>query len=113
MKGVSALVHNLETIFPDKKKLFIVAILRDKKLDKMIEEICTVADKIIISKNESSRAADIDEQTAVIQKTTVPYETADSLTLALQKAKEEIIDNQMIIVTGSLYTISEVMKLKE
>ncbi|MDD3049987.1 MAG: bifunctional folylpolyglutamate synthase/dihydrofolate synthase [Candidatus Cloacimonetes bacterium] len=110
-EGVSVLVHNLETIFPDKKKLFIVAILRDKKLDKMIEEICTVADKIIISKNESSRAADIDEQTAVIQKTTVPYETADSLTLALQKAKEEIIDNQMIIVTGSLYTISEVMKL--
>jgi len=110
-EGVSELVVNLKEIFPGRKLYFIVAILRDKKLDKMIEDICSVAEKIYISKNESNRAADIEEQMDVVRQSGIKGETAESISTALAKAKSEISENDVIIVTGSLYTISEILRL--
>ncbi len=113
-EGVSALVENIKTMFPDKRHHFLVAILRDKKLDNMIKEICSIADDIYISKNHSDRAADIQEQVDVAIACNTKYyadlEIIDSLNKCLKSFKD---DKDMLIITGSLYTISEVLKVKD
>ena len=108
-EGVHSLVTNLKMLFPEKKLRFVLAILRDKKIDSMIEEICTIADYLYISKNQSDRAADIEEQELIAKKQNIPYETIETVVQAYLKALHETKEDEILVITGSLYTISEVL----
>ncbi len=108
-EGISALVKNLKEIFPDKKLRIAVAILRDKKLDKMIAELGKISEKLYISKNKSKRAAEIEEQVEAAKSVNAVYETFEDVNGATKRAMEELKNDEVLIITGSLYTISEVL----
>jgi len=111
-EGVEALVHNIKTLYPNHKYHFLVSILRDKKLDKMIEKICTIAHWVYICQNPSERAADVQEQVEVVARCGVPYFTEGNITTSFHTILSRMHPTQdMIIVTGSLYTISEILKI--
>ena len=108
-EGVFRLVDNLKKLFPDKKIIFVLAILRDKKIDKMIHSMCKIGDRFYISKNKSNRAAEIQDQVDIVKEAGLPYFVANNV----QEAKDEAVANaasdDIIVVTGSLYTISEIL----
>ena len=108
-EGINALVKNLKEIFPTKKLRIAVAILRDKKLDKMIAELGKISEKLYISKNKSKRAAEIEEQVEAAKSVDAFYETFEDVNKATEKALSELEDDEVLIITGSLYTISEVL----
>ena len=113
-EGVSTLIKNIKEIFPHFKYHFLVAILRDKKLDKMIREICSIAKTIYISKNHSDRAADIQDQVDVAIACGTKYFADDDLIESLKKCLSTVKnDDEMIVITGSLYTIAEILKVKQ
>jgi dihydrofolate synthase/folylpolyglutamate synthase len=109
-KGVKNLVANLKQIYPHKKVLFVMAILRDKNLKEIIKSICYISSKIYISKNQSTRAAEIEDQQRYVQKFGTEYEVIHDVVLATKKAISDASDADVIIISGSLYTISEVLK---
>ena len=109
-EGVSTLIKNVQQIFPDYKYHFLVSILKDKNLDNMIKEICGVAESIYISKNPSDRAADIQEQVDVAIACGIPYRTGEDIVELSHECIKTLKENEMLIITGSLYTISEVLK---
>jgi len=110
-EGVSTLIENILEMFPDRKYHFLVAILRDKRLDNMIREICKIAEIIYISKNSSDRAADIEEQVDVAIECGTPfYADADIVSSAKKCIAGLNPKTDMMIVTGSLYTIAELLK---
>ena len=109
-EGIAALAGNLKKLFPDKKIFFVLAILRDKRLKKIFDLICPIASKIFITKNRSQRAAEIDEQVNFVKKHGVPFETSENVLKAVGKALNEVSAEDVIVVTGSLYTISEILK---
>ena len=87
----------------------MLAILRDKNLEQMIHDICSVADKLIISKNKSNRAAEISEQVEYAEKYKADYETASDVVSGTKRALELAAKEDVVIVSGSLYTISEIL----
>ncbi|MCD4818109.1 MAG: bifunctional folylpolyglutamate synthase/dihydrofolate synthase [Candidatus Cloacimonetes bacterium] len=111
-EGMKSLVDNIAMLFPQKKIHFILAILRDKKLDIIIKKICSLNCKIYITKNNSARAAEIDEQKLIVQKYTDNYQTFANIMDAVNSALKEVSKNEVIVISGSLYTISEVLKGK-
>ncbi|MCB5250645.1 MAG: folylpolyglutamate synthase/dihydrofolate synthase family protein [Candidatus Cloacimonadales bacterium] len=111
-EGVKTLVANLKEMYPNKYFRFVVAILRDKKLDIMIEDICNFAQEIYISKNHSERAADLDEQIEVAKRFNIPHYACDDLLSACKSAFDKTKEDDILVITGSLYTISEVLKEK-
>ena len=108
-EGVEKLVSNLEQIFAGKRILTVLAILRDKNLDEMIHNIAGVSDRIYISKNKSKRAAEISDQVAVAEKYGAYYETSYDVVTALRRALSDAKAEDIIVIAGSLYTISEVL----
>lgn len=112
-EGIHTLIENLKKMFINKKIRFVVAILRDKKLDNMIAEICTYANEIYISKNHSERAADLEEQIEVAQKSGIPYFGFDDVVEATKEAYAQTNTDEILIITGSLYTIAEVLAKKD
>ncbi|MFO7897271.1 MAG: folylpolyglutamate synthase/dihydrofolate synthase family protein [Candidatus Cloacimonadales bacterium] len=108
-EGIDALVKNIASIFPDKKIHFVLAILRDKNLKSIIEKICQLSYKLYISKNQSTRAAEIEEQ-AILAKSfgcqpiLIP-DVLEATKLALKNAQAD----ELVFISGSLYTISEIL----
>ena len=109
-EGIKALTNNLKKLFPNKKIYFVLAILRDKKLDTIIENICKISHKIFIAKNQSARAAEIEEQAKFVAKHGGNYEIVADVVDAKNCAVAEANKDDIVIISGSLYTISEVLK---
>ena len=109
-EGIKALKNNLTEIFPNKKIYFVMAILRDKKLETIIKDICSVSYKIYITKNKSNRAAEIEDQVAFVKLHHKLYEIHEDVMTAVTKAISDANKNDIVIISGSLYTISEVLK---
>jgi dihydrofolate synthase/folylpolyglutamate synthase len=78
----------------------------------MIKEISRVADYLIISKNKSKRAAEIADQVEYAEKYRIDYITAIDVVTATRRALAKAEADDVIIITGSLYTISEVLAEK-
>ncbi len=108
-EGIKSLVSSLDKIFPERKKVFVLAILRDKNLSNIIARICKNADKVYISKNKSNRAAEIDQQEKYVIKNNTNYEIYPDVVTATNEAVKKANRDDVIIITGSLYTISEIL----
>ncbi len=109
-EGINALKNNLIDIFPNKKIYFVLAILRDKKLETIIKDICSVSHKIYITKNKSNRAAEIEDQVKFVKLYDKHYEVHEDVMTAVKKAVSDADADDIVMISGSLYTISEVIK---
>ncbi|HPR16745.1 MAG TPA: folylpolyglutamate synthase/dihydrofolate synthase family protein [Candidatus Cloacimonadota bacterium] len=112
-EGVTSLKENILQLFPNKKIYFVFAILRDKNLAKMIQDICGISYKIFIAKNHSQRAAEIEEQEDIVKKYHSNYEVIHDVVEASRAAISQADKNDIVMISGSLYTISEVLKVKD
>ena len=111
-EGIRALRDNLTEIFPNKKIYFVLAILRDKNLGNIIKKICSISYKIYITKNKSARAAEIEDQVEFVKLHDKPFEIHEDVTAAAKKAISDANEDDIVMISGSLYTISEVIKEK-
>ncbi len=109
-EGIETLTENLKDLFPAKKIYFVMAILRDKNLEKIIENICSISYKIFISRNRSTRAAEIEEQEKFVLQYGIDYELIGSVLDATKIAIKQAADEDIIVISGSLYTISEILE---
>ncbi len=112
-EGVSSLKENLLNIFPDRKIFFVLAILRDKNLETIIKDICEVSFKVFIAKNHSQRAAEIEEQLEIARKFHSNIEVIHEVVEATRAAIGQADSDDIVVISGSLYTISEVLKNKD
>ncbi len=109
-EGVSSLVESLQEIFPKRKKVFVVSILKDKNLEKMYAKIASAAKSIVFCQNSNSRAAGGDLQKEVVAKFTKNYCYETTVPSALKKAKSLCEGDDLIVVCGSLYWVGEVLE---
>ncbi|GKU81457.1 folylpolyglutamate synthase/dihydrofolate synthase family protein [Niallia sp. NCCP-28] len=105
-EGVQALTAELTKRFKDKKKAIIFAALSDKKTDKMIYQLDRIADKIIFVSFDYPRAATCHElyKESRHQQKTYSIDWKKSI----EEQLEEMEEDSMLIVTGSLYFLSAV-----
>jgi dihydrofolate synthase/folylpolyglutamate synthase len=57
--GIKALTKTITSLFPDKKPFFLVSILKDKQIDKMLNTLKKIAHQIIFTEMPSSRKQNI------------------------------------------------------
>ena len=86
-----------------------MAILRDKKLATIIKDICEISDKIYLTKNSSKRAAEIDVQAKFVKKHNAPFELFANVKSASEQAIQDSELTDVVIISGSLYTIAEIL----
>ncbi|MFC1887614.1 bifunctional folylpolyglutamate synthase/dihydrofolate synthase [Candidatus Cloacimonadota bacterium] len=111
-EGIKALVANVSEMFPKRKIRFVLAILRDKNLKQIIHNICSISYKVYISKNKSTRAAEVEVQEKFVQESGIKFEVIHDVVKATEKAISDSSYEDVVVISGSLYTISEVLKVK-
>ncbi|MBT2660622.1 folylpolyglutamate synthase/dihydrofolate synthase family protein [Bacillus sp. ISL-45] len=105
-EGINALASEINSRFADKRISILFAALKDKKLDKMIATLEEAADQLTFTTFDFPRAASAEElmevgSNKVNNNLAVDYQ--DFLSVKINELNED----EILIVTGSLYFLSE------
>ncbi|WP_238947992.1 folylpolyglutamate synthase/dihydrofolate synthase family protein [Clostridium sp. YIM B02569] len=109
--GIKALRKNIEKYFKYNKLYLLLGILADKQVKEMVQEITPLAEKVYALTPHSERAElseNLKEEILNYNSNTIALESyEEAFSLALKEAKEE----DLIVVSGSLYMIGDMRKI--
>jgi len=105
--SMRALAETIKQEFKYKKLILVLGISSDKDIAGICKIICPLADKIILTQANSSRATDAD----AIAKQAKRYQKQIIKTRTVKAAKKEALNiagkEDLILVTGSLFVVGE------
>lgn len=115
LPGIQALVNTIHNDLGDRDVYLLVAILADKQYDLMLGELASLGNVHIMVTNfagpsANRPSADLDDITADIR-SRYPIKYAKHWQRGLQSIATQLSADDVLIVTGSLYFISEVRHL--
>jgi len=107
------LVDSMRDAFQWKRLILVLGVMGDKDIPRIIKRIVPIADYVIYTRPEYYRAA----EPQVLMKEAAPFskegEIIPTLPEALRKAKGRSKPGDVILVTGSLFTVGEAMACLE
>ena len=107
--GMSMLVKTLQEDFSNHRLVLVLGVLKDKDLRTMISTIVPISDAIVVTKSGNPRAADPQVLKEIIEGFDANKKVfvEDSVPHAIDQAKRMTKQNDLICVTGSLFTVGE------
>jgi dihydrofolate synthase/folylpolyglutamate synthase len=108
-KAIKVLGDSIRKGFPFKRLILVLGVMEDKDISGIAQGIVPLADYTIYTRPEYYRAAnpkDIHDKTVDLKK---PGEVVPLLTSAIEKAKKIAHNDDLILITGSLFTVGEAL----
>lgn len=107
--GIIALKKSIQTVFKNKKILCLFSVMKDKQHKQMIEELDNFCDELYFTEFEYQRRADAEE--LFFESSHYKKSFHHDYKNIFYKLKENLGRDDVLLVTGSLYFISEIRKL--
>ena len=107
------LILSLSELFPHTRKIWVLGIMKDKPLAEITTIISDHADHIVVTQPENDRSTPPEQIRSAFINFTKPIDLADKIPLALDRAYQIANPNDLIIVTGSLFTVAEAKQVIE
>jgi dihydrofolate synthase/folylpolyglutamate synthase len=111
--GAWALRSALSERYEDRPLLFVFGAMRDKAIPEMTEILFPLAERVIATQPENPRAASAEEIRQAGSRTGVAIEAVDEVSQALERARELANEKTVVVVSGSMYMVGQVMGLIE
>jgi dihydrofolate synthase/folylpolyglutamate synthase len=105
------LARNLDRYFPDKDKILIFGVLKDKKYDEMVHEVVPCANTVITVTPDSDRALEARELAGMVETYCKNVIIGDTIEDAVRISMKIAGENDVICAFGSLYYIGAVRSL--
>jgi len=106
--SAAALAGALQELRSGYRRLVLVlGILQDKDHDGIIARLAPLADRIVVTRPGYARALDVAALTAAVRRVHASVASADTVDAALSRARAEASPDDLIVVTGSLYTVGD------
>ncbi|MGQ9631502.1 MAG: bifunctional folylpolyglutamate synthase/dihydrofolate synthase [bacterium] len=107
--AVRALVDALP-LFPHDKLILVFTALNDKDVSGMLQPILSLADAVVVTQVRNERGFRAREIAKIIEGPDVVIEEESSR--AVERAKEMADGDDLVLITGSIYLIGEVLESK-
>ena len=105
--AAEALAEALPETFSGNRLHLVMAVFADKDLDGIVRAIAPLADAGYATAVDSVRARPAGEVAEALTAAGVPTETFDTVADAIDAAREAASADDLILVTGSLYTVAD------
>ena len=107
--GMEMLKKALEKDLDYEKMILVIGILKDKDIQRMLSTIVPVSDIIITTKSTNPRACEIDKLKDMIVELGFEKEMfiENTISKAIEHARSLASKNDMICISGSLFTVGE------
>ena len=111
--GAWALRSALSERYGDRPLIFVFGAMRDKAISEMTEILFPLALQVIATRPENPRSALPEEIQQAASRTGTEITPVAEVAAALEKARADAEPETVIIITGSMYLVGEVMRLLE
>jgi dihydrofolate synthase / folylpolyglutamate synthase len=111
--GAWALRSALSERYEDRPLIFVFGAMRDKAISEMTEILFPLALRVIATRPENPRSASPEEIQQAAHRTGAEIELVAEVKSALDRARDQTETNAVIVVTGSIYLVGEVMRILE
>lgn len=101
------LMLTLQTMFPNYKALLIFGASEDKDIDGMLDELIPYIDHAIFTKSFHPRAISPYLLEQKIHNNQIAVRIVENVADAIQQALKLIAENQVVLVTGSIFVVAE------
>ena len=108
LEGMTQLCETVKMLYPDKRHLFMVSILKDKDYKAMLDVLGEVADYVYFTTFDYPRAQSAKVQYEAFNRSNSTY--SEDFNVLIDQLFDELEDDDCLIITGSLYFISQVRK---
>lgn len=105
--AAEALRSSLGATFGERRTTLVVSIVEDKDIDAILGQLETLADRIIFTKSTNQRAADPMDLARRVKRSGVEVSVAPRFEDALEDAMSSAEEQELILVTGSLYLVGD------
>ena len=109
--GARALKEAIRDCFDYKRLILLLGILRDKDIKGIVAQLAPLASRIIITRPQTHRAAEPKEITKIAKKYSGSIVIKEKVSQAIRHAFFCAESKDVILVTGSLYTVGEAIKV--
>jgi dihydrofolate synthase/folylpolyglutamate synthase len=106
-----ALAEAILKTYPDRRVTMIVGFTMEKDIQGMCRQFNRIADKIIATQSRHPRSFCFDEKDLRSHFPDKPCLTAPSIEEALKIARKDLTPDDILLISGSLYLVSEARKL--
>ncbi|MBQ4163632.1 MAG: bifunctional folylpolyglutamate synthase/dihydrofolate synthase [Turicibacter sp.] len=108
LEGMTQLCETVKMLYPGKRHLFMVSILKDKDYKAMLDVLGEVADYVYFTTFDYPRAQSAKVQYEAFNRSNSTY--SEDFNVLIDQLFDELEDDDCLIITGSLYFISQVRK---
>jgi dihydrofolate synthase/folylpolyglutamate synthase len=108
--GAWALRSALSERYEDRPLIYVFGAMRDKAISEMTEILFPLAERVIATRPENPRAASPEEIQQAAARTGVEVELVEDVERALERARDLATAGTVVVVTGSIYLVGEVMR---
>ena len=107
--GIRQLVKTFREVFPGKQAWVLMGVLADKDFESMVEEIAPVAQRVLATAPANPRALSPQKLAREFTRRNVPVDEKATVQVGLESFGERASEEDILIVTGSNYTVSEAL----
>ena len=108
--GAWALRSALSTLYDERRLIFVFGAMRDKAISEMTEILFPLAERVVLTQADNPRSASPDEIRDAAARTGTETEPTADIPAALDRAKTLAGADGVVVVTGSIYIVGEVMR---
>lgn len=101
----------VEAVFPDRPQILVLGISANKDLAGIVSNLARNTKAVIVTRARHSRAAAPEAIRSELSRLGIAAIETDRLETALERARELADEQDMIIVTGSLFLVGEALEL--
>jgi dihydrofolate synthase/folylpolyglutamate synthase len=109
--GAWALRSALSERYEDRRLIFVFGAMKDKAISEMTEILFPLAERVIATQPENPRSASPEDIKLAAGRTGTQVDVAPSVALALERARILAGATGVVVITGSIYLVGEVMRL--
>lgn len=111
--GAQALAEALAEAFTWERLHLVIGVSANKDVDGIVAVLAPLAARAYATRNSSERSADTERVASSLEAAGAPTERFESVPSALAAARAEAVTDDLILVTGSLYTVADVRRALE
>ena len=101
----------LESLYPNRQRIFILGISANKDIGGIVSNLVPGSKAVVVTRARHARAAALDVIRREVHRAGIAAIEMDTLSQALEKARQLVIGDEMIVITGSLFLVGEALEL--
>ena len=108
--GAWALRAGISACYGERAFTMVFGAMRDKAIAEIAEILFPLTEHVIATQAENPRSATPEEIRAAARRTSTEIVEAENVSSALEKARQLLVPDGLMVVTGSIYVVGEAMR---